>query len=135
MGFMPKRNGEGIDLLADPTRRRIVALLALGQFRPAKIARELGLSRPAISRQLRLLLDARLISRRRYFLDHRGWMYYIDPHKLGQITAWLAGTEVGRAFPTYQDRERWIRAMVPRERNDLDSAPRAEEVSHRERGA
>ncbi|MDL2335918.1 MAG: metalloregulator ArsR/SmtB family transcription factor [Chloroflexota bacterium] len=118
---MPKRNGHGIDLLADPTRRRIVSLLALGVFRPAKIAGELELSRPAVSRQLRILLDARLISRRRYFLDQRGWMYYIDPRKLGQITAWLAGTEVGRAFPTYQDRERWIRAIVPRERNELDS--------------
>jgi DNA-binding transcriptional ArsR family regulator len=117
---MPKRNGQGIDLLADPTRRRIVALLALNVFRPAKIASELGLSRQAVSRQLRILLDARLISRRRYFPDNRGWMYHIEPVKLGQITAWLAGTEVGRKFPTYQDRERWIRAMVPHERNDLE---------------
>ena len=115
---MPRRNGQGIDLLADPTRRRIVSLLALNVFRPAKIAQELELSRPAVSRQLRILLDARLISRRPYFLDRRGWMYYIDPLKLGQITAWLAGTEVGRAFPTYEDREQWIRAMVPHERNE-----------------
>jgi DNA-binding transcriptional ArsR family regulator len=119
-GAMPSRNGVGIDLLADPTRRKIVALLALGQFRPAKIAAQLGLSRPAISRQLRLLLNARLISRRRYFLDRRGWMYFIDPQMLGQVTAWLAGTEVGRKFPTYRDRERWVQAMVPREWNDLE---------------
>lgn len=118
---MPRRNGHGIDLLADPTRRRIVSLLALNVFRPAMIARELGLSRPAVSRQLRILLDARLISRRRYFLDNRGWTYFIDPHKLGQITAWLAGAEVGRAFPSYRDRQEWIRAMVPRERNEIDS--------------
>ncbi|MEA2675863.1 MAG: hypothetical protein QOJ81_4 [Chloroflexota bacterium] len=103
-----------------------MSLLALDVFRPAKIARELELSRPAVSRQLRILLDARLISRRRYFLDHRGWMYYIDPRKLGQITAWLAGTEVGRAFPTYQDREEWIRAMVPHERNELEPDPPGE---------
>lgn len=96
-----------------------MSLVALGVFRPVKIAAELGLSKPAVSRQLRILLDARLISRRRYFLDNRGWMYYIEPLKLGQITAWLAGTEVGRAFPSYRDREQWIRAMVPRERNDL----------------
>lgn len=54
-------------------------------------------------------------------------MYFIDPPKLGQITAWLAGTEVGRAFPSYRDREQWIRAMVPRERNDLKSTLRADE--------
>ncbi len=123
---MPRRNGHGIDLLADPTRRRIVSLLALNVFRPAKIARELELSRPAVSRQLRILLDARLISRRRYFLDHRGWMYYIDPLKLGQITAWLAGTEVGRTFPSYADREQWIRAMVPHERKELEVDPPGE---------
>jgi DNA-binding transcriptional ArsR family regulator len=123
---MPRRNGTGIDLLADPTRRRIVSLLALNVFRPAKIARELGLSRPAVSRQLRILLDAQLISRRRYFLDNRGWMYFIDPRKLGQITAWLAGTEVGRAFPSYRDKEQWIRAMVPRERNDFELTVRGD---------
>jgi DNA-binding transcriptional ArsR family regulator len=124
---MSSRNGEGIDLLADPTRRKIVSLLALGQFRPAKIAAQLGLSRPSISRQLRLLLDARLISRRRYFLDRRGWMYFIDPRMHGQITAWLAGTEVGRKFPSYRDREKWVHAMVPREWNDLDLAPGTEQ--------
>jgi hypothetical protein len=95
--------------------------VALGQGRPSIIARELGRSKQAISRQLRILLDARLLSRRRYLMDHRGWMYFIDPHKLGQITAWLAGTEVGRVFPTYRDRQRWIRAIVPLERNDSES--------------
>jgi DNA-binding transcriptional ArsR family regulator len=124
---MPRRNGDGIDLLADPTRRAIVALLALGRVRPAMIAADLALSRPAISRQLRILLVAGLISRRRYFLDRRGWMYYIDPYKIGQITAWLAGTEVGRKFPTYRLREEWIRAMVPHERNEFEPGLQGDE--------
>jgi DNA-binding transcriptional ArsR family regulator len=118
---MPRRNGHGIDLLADPTRRRIVSLLALGQGRPTKIAKELGVSGPAVSRQLRLLHKAQLISRRRHFLDHRGWDYFIEPRRLGQITAWLAGTEVGRAFPTNREREGWMRALLNLERKDLDS--------------
>ena len=96
---MPKRNGHGIDLLADPTRRRIVALLALGQGQPSKLAAELGLSRPAIARQLRLLQHAGLVSVRRHYVDRRRLVYFIEPKRLGQITAWLAGTEVGRAFP------------------------------------
>lgn len=96
---MPKLNGRGIDLLADPTRRAIVALLALGVGQPSKIAKEIGRSRPATSRQLRLLRQARLIAVRRHFLDGRRFEYFIDPRRLGQITAWLAGTEVGRAFP------------------------------------
>jgi DNA-binding transcriptional ArsR family regulator len=97
---MPRRNGEGIELLADPTRRRIVALLALNFGRPSKIAAEIGLSRPATSRQLMLLHQAGLVARRKGYADRRQALYYIEPRKLGQITAWLAGTEVGRAFPS-----------------------------------
>jgi DNA-binding MarR family transcriptional regulator len=91
---MPKRNGQGIELLADPTRR-----LALNCGRPAKIAKEIGLSRPATSRQLRLLHKAGLISRRQGWVDRRQAIYFIEPRNLGQITAWLVGTEVGRRFP------------------------------------
>jgi len=98
---MPKRNGNGIDLLADPTRRRIVALLALGTGRPSKLAVELGLSRPATSRQLRLLQRAGLISARRGYVDRRTVVYYIEPARLVQIAAWLAGTEVGRALSPF----------------------------------
>ena len=101
---MPKRNGKGIDLLADPTRRAIVALLALqvGQpnmgLQPSMIAKEIGRSRPATSRQLGLLRRAGLISVRHHFVDGRKVVYFLEPRKLGQITAWLSGTEVGRAF-------------------------------------
>jgi DNA-binding transcriptional ArsR family regulator len=59
---MPKRNGSGIELLADPTRRRIVALLALNHRRPSTLAKEIGLSRPATGRQLRLFREAGLVS-------------------------------------------------------------------------
>src|SRR5688500_16940651 len=95
---MPKRSGNGIDLLADPTRRAIVALLALNVGQPSRIAKAIGLRRSAASRQLRLLREAGLIAVKRHFLDKRSFIYFIDPRRLGQITAWLAGTEVGRAF-------------------------------------
>jgi DNA-binding transcriptional ArsR family regulator len=96
---MPRRNGNGIDLLADPTRRRIIALLALGPLRPSKVAQEIGLSWPSTTRQLRLLQRAGLITTRRSYVDRRKVVYYIEPERLGQIAAWLVGTEVGRAFP------------------------------------
>ncbi len=92
---MPKRNGTGIALLADPTRRKIVALLALRPRRPSSIAREIGLSRPATSRQLRLLREAGLIRIVRVLLEGRAVLYAIDDRQHGRITAWLAGTEVG----------------------------------------
>jgi DNA-binding transcriptional ArsR family regulator len=102
---MPARNGEGIELLADPTRRAIVAQVALGRGRPSLVAKAIGRSRPATSRQLRLLRKAGLIKMHRDPSDGRKRWYLIDPVKLGQITAWLAGTDVGRKFPAEADGE------------------------------
>lgn len=93
---MPKRNGMGIELLADPTRRRIIAALALRPRKPSSLAVEIGLSRPATTRQLRLLADAGLINATRSSVDRRAMLYSIDPHRHGPIIAWLAGTEIAR---------------------------------------
>src|SRR4051812_44432047 len=95
---MPKRNGAGIELLADPTRRRIIALLAVRPRRPSALAAEIGLSRPATTRQLRLLRSAGLVRMHPSIFDGRVRLYDLDPHARGVITAWLAGTEVGRPF-------------------------------------
>jgi len=65
-------------------------------MRPSTIATEIGLSRPATSRQLRLLVDAGLIRPTRSFVDRRAILYAIDPRRHGPITAWLAGTEIVR---------------------------------------
>lgn len=91
---VPRRNGAGVALLADPTRRAIVAILALRPRRPSELARDLGLSRPAMSRQLGLLADAGLISGQPVPGDRRVTLYTIDPGRHGVITAWLAGTEI-----------------------------------------
>ena len=106
---MPKRNGQGIELLADPTRRAIVVELALcaGKpsmgLHPSKVARKIDLSPQATSRQLRLLREAELISVRKGFVDGRTRLYFIAPSQLGRITAWLAGAEVVRAFPPHAE--------------------------------
>ena len=93
---MLRRNGPGIELLADPTRRRLVAALALRPRRPSSLALEVGLSRPATSRQLHLLRDAGLVRSARSMADRRALLFSIEPRNHGQITAWLAGTEIGR---------------------------------------
>jgi DNA-binding transcriptional ArsR family regulator len=92
---MPARRGLGIELLADRTRRHIVAMLAVKPCRPSTIARELGLSRPTITHHLRLLQQAELIRIVGVHADGRFVLYAIDPGAHGRITAWLAGTEVG----------------------------------------
>ena len=92
---MSKDIGSGIELLADGTRRRIVALIAGQPMRSSQIAHELGLSRPATSRQLGLLEQARLVRSFTSFLDARSRIYSINPSATHQIIAWLAGTGVG----------------------------------------
>ncbi|MFL6142156.1 MAG: ArsR/SmtB family transcription factor [Labedaea sp.] len=47
--------------LADPTRRRVFARVAGGPCSVTEIARDLPVSRPAVSQHLRVLLDARLV--------------------------------------------------------------------------
>jgi len=91
---VPARNGSGIALLADPTRRRIVALCAGRALRPSVIARRLGVSRPTATRQLRLLTEAGLLVRRPSPIDGRSVVYLLNPSRVGPIIAWLAATEV-----------------------------------------
>lgn len=93
---MPKRNGAGIELLADPTRRRIIAALAVCPRRPSSLATELRLSRPATTRQLQLLREAGLVQVSRSILDGRVRLYRLDPRNHGRITAWLAGIDLRR---------------------------------------
>jgi DNA-binding IclR family transcriptional regulator len=99
---MPRRAAEGIELLADATRRQIVALIA-GRIRhPSDIALALGLSRPAVSRQLRLLVEAGLLGWRWSKIDRRMRVYFIDPSMQEPILAWLAGVDLRRARPAAQ---------------------------------
>ena len=94
---MPARNGQGIELLADPTRRRIIALIAGRVRRPTDMAAALEISQPAVSRQLRLLLLAGLIRWRWSLLDRRSRDYFIEPSMQAPIMAWLAGVDLRNA--------------------------------------
>jgi DNA-binding transcriptional ArsR family regulator len=91
---MPKRRGQGIELLADPLRRQIIAMLALRVRRPRQIAAELGLSAPTISYHLRLLREAGLIEPVRSEIDNRVIDYSIASGAAGRILAWLVLADV-----------------------------------------
>jgi DNA-binding transcriptional ArsR family regulator len=92
---VPKRNGSAIALLADPTRLRIMELLADHPMRPSSIARELGLSRPAVSRQVRLLHDAALICDLPAPHDGRVRLLGIHPVNERRVLAFLESTGLG----------------------------------------
>ena len=67
-----------LEALADPTRRSIFERLGQGPTSVAEIARELPISRPAVSQHLKVLKDAHLVTvrpqgtRRIYALDPTG---------------------------------------------------------------
>ena len=54
-----------IRAIADPTRRRILQLSAKREFAAGEIATRFQISRPGVSRHIRVLLDAGLLSVRR----------------------------------------------------------------------
>jgi DNA-binding transcriptional ArsR family regulator len=70
--------GDPFDALGDPNRRTIVELLGRGSRSVQELADELPISRPAVSRHLRLLKDAGLVeerqmgTRRIYRLQEQG---------------------------------------------------------------
>ncbi|HXG25413.1 MAG TPA: ArsR family transcriptional regulator [Candidatus Binatia bacterium] len=96
---MPRRAAVGIELLADPTRRAIVSLIAANVRHPAGIAASLKLSRPAVSRQLRLLTEAGLLRWSRSTFDGRSRVYIIETTMVAPIIAWLSGVDLSKVRP------------------------------------
>ena len=72
--------------LADPTRRRILGLLRERSRPVGDIAGKFRVSRPAISKHLRLLREARLVIERR---DGRQRICELDPRPLRALDDWL----------------------------------------------
>src|SRR5918992_616226 len=75
--------------LAAPTRRRVVQLLGDGPMRAGKLAEVAGLSAPAMSRHLRILLVAGLIEDERRPEDARLRMFRLRENGLVDLRAWL----------------------------------------------
>ena len=72
--------------LADPTRRAILARLAAGEASVMELAEPFAMSQPAISRHLKVLERAGLISRRR---DAQRRPCRMEPGPLVEATAWI----------------------------------------------
>ncbi len=72
--------------LADPTRRAVLDLLRAGTRPAGDIARAFTVSRPAISKHLRILRRAHLVEERR---EGRHRMYHLNPEPLKAVDSWL----------------------------------------------
>ena len=73
--------------LADPTRRAILTRLAEGEATVAELAAPFSMSQPAISRHLKVLEHAGLISRSRRATAR---LSHLEAEPLRDVTAWLA---------------------------------------------
>ena len=72
--------------LADPTRRAILARLAKGEASVTDLAKPFEMSQPAISKHLKVLERAGLISRRR---DAQRRMCRLEAARLRQVDEWI----------------------------------------------
>ena len=77
---------EALAALADPTRRELLALLAGGERAAGDLAGRFPVSRPAISRHLRVLREAGLVRSR---TRGRQRLYALDPRPLQELDDWL----------------------------------------------
>jgi DNA-binding transcriptional ArsR family regulator len=75
--------------LADQTRRHVVQLLRDRPMRAGEIAVAAGLSPPAMSRHLRVLLDAGIVQDERRAGDARLRVFRLRPDGLIGLRAWL----------------------------------------------
>ena len=87
------RDPQVLDLLGDATRRRLVVLLAERPRHPAELARELRVSRPAISRHLRLLRSQGLLEDTRVADDGRTRLCRLRPAPLDDAADWLQAVQ------------------------------------------
>jgi DNA-binding transcriptional ArsR family regulator len=91
--------GTVIEALSDPTRRRIVTLLSDGPKRAGELAAEVGMSAPAMSRHLRVLLSALVIADERLDEDARARVFRLKPESIKTTRAWLGQLVPGGTGP------------------------------------
>lgn len=72
--------------IADPTRRTIIALVAMQAMTPNALAQHFDTSRQAVSKHLRILTECELIRKTQ---QGRELYYHLELQKLKEIDKWL----------------------------------------------
>ena len=98
------------EVLAEPNRRRILDLLRVEERPVGELVRELEVSQPAVSKHLRVLREAGLVTVRP---EAQRRVYRVAPEPLKEMDEWLAPYR--RLWSTRLDRlERHLDAMPDR---------------------
>ncbi len=74
------------DVLAEPTRRRILDAVRERERSVGELVDEVGMHQPGVSRHLKVLRDAGLVEVRR---DAQRRLYRVRPEPLMELDAWL----------------------------------------------
>jgi DNA-binding transcriptional ArsR family regulator len=91
--------GKVIEALSDPTRRQVVTLLSDGPKRAGELAAEVGMSAPAMSRHLRVLLSAVVVADERLDEDARARVFRLQPESIKAARSWLDQLMTGGIEP------------------------------------
>lgn len=86
VNYSPRRLDLAFGALAHPIRRGIVSRLSAGEATVAELARPFKVSAPAISRHMRILEEAGLLSRRKHGREHR---CRLEEKAMQDAAAWL----------------------------------------------
>jgi DNA-binding transcriptional ArsR family regulator len=109
--------------LADPTRRAILARLALGETSVSELAEPFDMSLPAVSKHLKVLERARLITRGR---EAQWRPCRIEPEALKSVDEWLESYR--RFWEERFDRlEDYLRVLQAKEKSDKPGKSRKKE--------
>jgi DNA-binding transcriptional ArsR family regulator len=77
---------DAFEALADPTRRKIVALLAAGERNAGDIAGRFDMAGPSVSRHLKVLRESGLIA---YRAEATSRIYRLDEQRLDEVQQWM----------------------------------------------
>ena len=79
--------------LADPIRRGVIDLLRVGPRRASELADDLSVTRPAMSRHLRVLRRTGIVSESDPAHDARVRIYRLEPEPFARLRGWLDEVE------------------------------------------
>ncbi|HYF44779.1 MAG TPA: metalloregulator ArsR/SmtB family transcription factor [Acidimicrobiales bacterium] len=106
-----------LDVIAEPTRRRILDEVRGGERSVSELVDAVGMHQPGVSRHLRVLRDAGLVEVRR---DAQRRLYRLRAEPLRELDEWLEPYRAelaGRLDALERHLERTARPLAPQERS------------------
>lgn len=106
-----------LEVIADPTRRRILDVVRNGERSVTEIVDAVGMHQPGVSRHLKVLRDAGLVEVRR---DAQRRLYRLRAEPLRELDEWLEPYRAelaGRLDSLERHLERTARPIPPKERS------------------